>query len=217
MPHPARLGRARVSPGSKKRVRKFSKLSDGRERVLTLVRSLRKKHVRGGIAEERGHPRRRAPFGMSYRHPELIPPLKFWPHPQSCAVSTHRPMKARELASSGERLSSRATPTNTTCHAAELHVRPRSCRAFARRSRESSLPTETFYPKRVLYPPFPPSPFAPLFSSSLILVYIYIKTIYTYIYRYIYWIVSSRMPKRKIVRARNQRKRYFLAWKRSTD
>lgn len=81
---------------------------------------------------ERGHPRRRAPFGIPYRHPELIPPLKFWPHPQSCAVSTHRPMKARELASSAERLSSRATPTNTTCHAAELHVRPRSCRAFAR-------------------------------------------------------------------------------------
>lgn len=44
--------------------------------VLTLVRSLRKKHARGGIGQDRGHPRRRAPFGMSYRHPVLIPPLK---------------------------------------------------------------------------------------------------------------------------------------------
>lgn len=85
---------------------------------------------------------------MSYRHPELIPPLKFWPHPQSCAVSTHRPMKARELASSAERLSSRATPTNTTCHAAELHVRPRSCRAFARRGRESSPPIDASFEGR---------------------------------------------------------------------
>ena len=150
---------------------------------------------------------------MSYRHPELIPPLKFWPHPQSCAVSTHRPMKARELASSGERLSSRATPTNTTCHAAELHVRPRSCRAFARRGRESSLPTETFSILNAFYSLFR------LFPSFSVRPFILI-IVYTYIYIYIYidiYIVSSRMPKRKIVRARNQRKRYFLAWKRSTD
>ena len=97
-------------------------------------------------------------------------------------------MKARELASSGERLSSRATPTNTTCHAAELHVRPRSCRAFARRGRESSLPTETFsilnafYSLFRLFPSFSVRPFI------LIIVYTYI---YIHIYRYIYRFVSN--------------------------
>lgn len=113
------------------------------------------------------NPRRRAPFGMSYRHPELIPPLKFRPHPQSCAVSTHRPMKARELASSAERLSSRATPTNTTCHAAELHVRPRSCRAFARRRRESSPPIDASF-QHTIQPRSPLSPVDFLFLFILV-------------------------------------------------
>lgn len=68
------------------------------------------------------------PFGVSYHRLELIPPLKLGPHPQSCAVSTHRPMKApgslqARRSSSGFR--SRATPTKH--HVARVRV----ARAFA--------------------------------------------------------------------------------------
>lgn len=68
------------------------------------------------------------PFGVSYHRPELIPPLKLGPHPQSCAVSTHRPMKAPgslQARCSGSGFRSRATPTKH--HVARVRV----ARAFA--------------------------------------------------------------------------------------
>lgn len=51
-----------------------------------------------GRDSERGHPvttHEDVPsHGVSYRRLELIPPPKLGPHPQSCAVSTHRPMES---------------------------------------------------------------------------------------------------------------------------
>lgn len=66
--------------------------------------------------------------GVSYRRPKLIPPLKLGPHPQSCAVSTHRPMKAPvacKLAAPAPAIRGRATPTKH--HVARVRV----ARAFA--------------------------------------------------------------------------------------
>lgn len=75
------------------------------------------------------------PFGMSYRRPELIPPLKLGPHPQSCAVSTHRPMnapKACKLVVPALAFVPEPLRPNTTCHASELHVHSRSCESPVR-------------------------------------------------------------------------------------
>lgn len=67
-------------------------------------------------------------FGVSYHRPELIPPLKLGPHPQSCAVSTHQPMKAPgslQARRSGSGFRDGATPTKH--HVARVRV----ARAFA--------------------------------------------------------------------------------------
>jgi len=74
-------------------------------------------------------------FGVSYRRPELIPPLKLRPHPQSCAVSTPRPMKAAgacKLAAPAPAFAAEPLRPNTTWHASELHVHSRSCESPVR-------------------------------------------------------------------------------------
>lgn len=120
--------------------------SDGRA-VLALVTRLKKKlrASRGVAGWWPGHP---GPthgdvpsFGVSYRRPELIPPLKLGPHPQSCAVSTHRPMKAPgacKLAAPAPAFEAEPLRPNTTWHASELHVHSRSCKSSVR-ARERAL------------------------------------------------------------------------------
>lgn len=66
--------------------------------------------------------------GMSYRRCELIPPLKLGPHPQSCAVSTHRPMESAECLQARRSSSGfRGCATPTKHHVARVRV----ARAFA--------------------------------------------------------------------------------------
>ncbi|EGI64759.1 hypothetical protein G5I_06949 [Acromyrmex echinatior] len=91
--------------------------SDGRT-VLALVTRLRKKlRSHEGVARWRpGHPGPThgdvPPFGVSYHRPELIPPLKLGPHPQSCAVSTHRPMKSAQFNCASRNLFRETCPTS---------------------------------------------------------------------------------------------------------
>lgn len=81
---------------------------------------------------------------VSYRRPELIPPLKLRPHPQSCAVSTHQPMKAPracKLTAPARAVAAEPLRPNTTWHASELHVHSRSCESSLR-ARERALARE---------------------------------------------------------------------------
>lgn len=136
--HSIYLERARPF-ARKKPVRKLLRGSDGRA-VLALVTRLRKKlrALRGwGVAPGApgAHPLRRALSRGVLSPTRAYSALKLGTHPQSCAVSTHRPMKAPracKLVAPAPALAPEPLRPNTTWHASELHVHSRSCESPVR-------------------------------------------------------------------------------------